>query len=154
VMSKDFHEFLAELELDLDRISGGLKSVSSSRRESPRTSRRAFDRRGLTGSGHRISEPGTPSRGFTIGKPVRFHTRPPRVKSEKREERLIGDRFIAGNYKAWPVRESAAARVYTPRRLQFSAYMSDRKVSPIVFGIPVKTNELAGPSVTSPRSCA
>jgi hypothetical protein len=136
-MSKQFTDFLTELEGELDEINDRLKVVKSARRRPRRAPRRRFDGPGFSQSGIVIVER-TTIPGGDIEDPVKFRTQTARGMSARRVRRPGGGKGDPGNYTSWPARQTAAARVITPQKLRMSLYMHERKILPMISGIPIK----------------
>lgn len=119
--------FIQNVQDDLDLLHSKLKSVCDEygngkrRRRSPAKSARGF-------SPHPPNEP-------RVGLSRRTTATPSIRKNSDPSMRVSAQ----SNYRNWPIRGNASARIYKPHKLEYAPYRNEKKIVPVLNGERLET---------------
>lgn len=119
--------FIQNVQDDLELLHSKLKSVCDEygtgkrRRRSPAKSARGF-------SPHPPNEPKLNTARRTAATPSMRRMADPGLKVSTQS-----------NYRNWPIRANASARIYKPHKLEYAPYRNEKKIVPVLNGERLQT---------------
>lgn len=121
--------FITSVQEELDNLGNKLKEVVDNV-HSNRSPRKIHTAKPPDGS------PRGRVRNLTMTDPRRM----PDAMSRPRNRPYINpERELISNYRLFPIRANASARIYRPHKLTYPAYRNDKKIEPILKGNPMQT---------------